>query len=111
MKARAALLGAALVVAIVVFSMPAGAAVSVGHLAVSNPSPKRASTIDVASNGWRPGGVVSISLSGTVLARTIADAAGAVHAEVLIPVHSPPFASLAAAGSAASACRNRSSRT
>jgi hypothetical protein len=102
MKARAALLGSVFFVAMFVFAMPAGAAASVGHVAVSNPSPKRASTIDVASNGWRPGGVVSISLSDTVLARTIADAAGAVHAEVQIPVHSPQFASLAVAGSAAS---------
>jgi hypothetical protein len=84
------------------FAVPAGAASPVGHVAVSTASPKRASTIDVASNGWRPGAVVSISLSGTVLARTTADAAGAVHAEVLIPARAPELASLAVVGSAAS---------
>jgi hypothetical protein len=102
MKARAALLGAALVAVVFLFSVPAGAAPSVGHIAVSNAAPARASTIDVASSGWRPGAVVSISLSGTVLDRATADAAGAVRAEVSIPDHAPRLASLAVVGSAAS---------
>ena len=66
---------------------PAGAAPGVGQVTVSNPAPTQASEIEVSSTGWRPGGVVSITLWGTdgVLGRATADATGAVHAQISIP--------------------------
>jgi hypothetical protein len=102
-KARLVLVLAACAAAVFILAPPAGAALSaVGHVTVDNSSPARASTIDVASNGWRRGAVVSISLSGSrVLGRAIADASGGVHARVLIPDDAPRFATLAVIGSAA----------
>ena len=86
-------------------SGPAGAVASgVGSVTVSNPSPARADAIEVASNGWRPGQVVSITLSGStdVLGRETADASGAIRARIAIPDRAPRFASLAVIGTAAS---------
>ena len=86
----------------ILFAVPAGAAPSVGHVAVSNPTPApRARSTSRRTVGARVR-AVSISLSGTVLARTTADAVGAVHAEVLVPARAPQFATLAVAGAASS---------
>lgn len=104
MKARFALLLAACAAAMFLMVSPAGAAPSpVGHVTVSNPSPDRASAIEVTSRGWRPGAVVSISLSGSgVLGHATADAGGAVRTRVSIPNDAPRYASLAVIGAASS---------
>jgi hypothetical protein len=84
---RKASLVALAAMALLLFGTPAGASGSVGQITVSNPSPARESAVGVASTGWRPGGVVSITLAGVdqVLGHATADVRGAVHARVVIP--------------------------
>ena len=69
----------------------AGAATAVGRVTVSNPTPTRTSSINVTSTGWRPGSVVSITLSTTkgLLGHATADSAGAIHAAISIPAEAP----------------------
>jgi hypothetical protein len=103
MKARSAFLLAAIAAAMLLVSVPAGAVASnVGQVTVSNPSPARASEVEVTSNGWRAGTTVSITLSGRVLGHATADDSGAIRARVSVPGDAPRFASLAAIGTAAS---------
>jgi len=73
-------------------ALPAGAVSPLGALTVSNSSPSRASEIQIASTGWQPRGVVSITLTGTngVLAHATSDATGVIHARVAIPHDAAP---------------------
>jgi hypothetical protein len=97
-NARAAL-GAGIigVLAVLALGAPAGAAdaapgnSSLGTVTVSNAAPLREGVIEVWSNGWRPHGLVTITMSGVrgPLARATADARGAVHAQVSIPAVAP----------------------
>jgi hypothetical protein len=66
---------------------PAGAASGLGQVTVSNQSPAPASELEVSSSGWKPGGVVSIVMTGTegVLARARADATGAARLRFSVP--------------------------
>ena len=88
MRTRSARLALAFgALATLLCAVPAGAAPGMGTVTVSNQSPARATEIDVTSTGWRPGGVVSILLTGTqgVLARARTDATGAAHTRVSVP--------------------------
>ncbi|MGO9873051.1 MAG: hypothetical protein ACLPVY_04555 [Acidimicrobiia bacterium] len=87
MRTRTLSVSAIVAVATLCFAVAAGAASPLGEVTVSNPSPRRAGDIQVASTGWQPGGVVSILLTGTdgVLAHASSDATGAVHVRVAIP--------------------------
>ncbi len=79
-------------IATLCFALPAGAGSPLGALTVSDSSPARSAEIQVASTGWRPGGVVSILLTGTggVLAHATSDSTGAVHLRVAIPADAAP---------------------
>jgi len=78
--------------ATLLLAAPAGAAASLGQVTVSNQSPARSSEIEVSSTGWRPGGVVSIVMTGTkgVLARAKADARGAARMRLSVPSDAAP---------------------
>jgi hypothetical protein len=96
MKLRAALVGSAVAALISLsFAGVAGGAPSeasnVGKVTVSTASPFREAVIEVSSTGWRPHGLVTITMSGVPgpLARASADAKGAVHAQVAIPADAP----------------------
>ena len=94
MNARAALAAGAIgVLAVLSLGGPAGAAdaAGLGKVTVSNAAPLREGVIEVWSNGWRPHGLVTITMSGVrgALARATADATGAVHAQVSIPPVAP----------------------
>jgi hypothetical protein len=92
-RTRTALSASAIVaIATLCFAVAAGAASPLGEVTVSNPSPRRASGIEVVSTGWQPGGVVSILLTGAdgVLAHATSDATGAVHVGVTIPADTAP---------------------
>lgn len=87
MRTRTLSVSAIVAVATLCFAVAAGAASPLGEVTVSNPAPTRASEIQVASTGWQPDRVVTISLTGTngVLAHATSDAAGAVQVRVAIP--------------------------
>ena len=81
-----------------------GDASALGKVTVSNSAPVREGVIEVWSTGWRPHGLVSITMSGVrgALARATADARGAVHTQVSIPAVAPiGFDVLAVNGSTA----------
>lgn len=111
MSARTALAAVTIgVLAVLSFGSPAGAASSsssgnspgLGKVTVSNAAPLREGVIEVWSNGWRPHGLVTITMSGVrgPLARATADADGAVHAQVSVPAVAPiGFDVLAVSGS------------
>lgn len=86
---RTRTLSASVIVAVLTLcvAVAAGAASPLGEVTVSNPAPRRASDIQVASTGWQPDGVVTVSLTGTdgVLAHATSDATGAVQVRVAIP--------------------------
>jgi len=75
--------------ATMLLAVPAGAATSVGNITVSNQSTTQAGTVEVASTGWRPHSVVSITITfaDRVIASATANAAGAVRARVKIPAN------------------------
>ena len=92
----------------VAFALPAGAAngttrnVKVGDVKVSNPKPVRGGELDVSSDGWRPGGAVTIAIASHDLLRTTADARGKVKAHIEVPDGAPlGFDLLTVTGSAA----------
>jgi len=92
-RTRIAVSASAIVaIATLSFAVAAGADAPLGVLTVSNSSPARASEIQVASTGWQPRGVVSITLTGTngVLAHATSDTTGVVHAQVAIPADAAP---------------------
>jgi hypothetical protein len=66
----------------------AGAASALGVVKVSNAAPTPGTAITVTSTGWSAGQAVTVAIGGSqdTLARVTADAAGAVHARVTIPV-------------------------
>jgi len=72
-------------------ALPAGAANStapkakVGDTTVSNRNPMRGDQIDVSSDGWRPGTVVTIAIGSDDLLRATTDAHGRVKARVVVP--------------------------
>jgi len=93
----------------VAFALPAGAAngttrnVKVGDVKVSNPKPVRGGEIDVSSEGWRPGGAVTIAIASHDLLRTTADVRGKVKAHIEVPDGAPlGFDLLTVTGTAAS---------
>ena len=61
----------------------------VGNVIVSNRSPVRGGEIDVSSEGWQPGGVVTIAIATHDLTRATADAHGKVTAHVAVPEDAP----------------------
>ena len=81
----------AILVVGVAFALPAGAAngttlnVKVGDVKVSNPKPVRGGELDVSSDGWRPGGAVTIAIATKDLLRTTADAHGKVKGHIVVP--------------------------
>jgi hypothetical protein len=81
----------AVVVVSVAFALPAGAAngtkrnVKVGDVKVSNGKPVRGGELDVSSEGWRPGGAVTIAIATKDLLRTTADAHGKVKGHIVVP--------------------------
>jgi len=96
MSMRGALVAAAIgVLGVLSLGGPAGAAPTkppeLGKIIVSNAAPLRQGVIEVWSNGWKPHGMVTVTMSGVrgPLARATADALGAVHAQVSIPVVAP----------------------
>lgn len=100
--------GAALVVALFL-AVPAGAATGstpkakVGNINVSNKSPVRGGEINVSSDGWQPGGVVTIAVASHNLMRTTADGHGKVEARIVLPEDTARgFDLLTVTGSAAS---------
>ena len=96
MKLRTALVAAVIaILAVLTLAPAAGAAATdgpgLGKVTVSNSAPLRQSVIEVSSTGWRPHGLVSITMSGVhgALAWATADAGGAVRAQVSIPAGAP----------------------
>jgi len=81
----------AFALAVLLPATTAGAATGVGRVTVSNPTPTRTSSINVTSTGWRPGSVVTITLSTThgLLGRATADASGAIRTAISIPSEAP----------------------
>jgi hypothetical protein len=83
------------VVVVLLVAMPAGAAdgttpkAKVGNVTVSNRSPVRGGEIDVLSEGWQPGGVVTIAIATHDLTRATADAHGKVKARIVVPDDAP----------------------
>jgi hypothetical protein len=81
----------AVVFVTVAFALPAGAAklpkpkVKIGDVEVSNGKPVRGGEVDVSSEGWRPGGAVTIAIASHDLLRTTADAHGKVKARIMVP--------------------------
>ena len=79
------------VVLVLLVAVPAGAAdattpqAKVGNVIVTNRSPVRGGEIDVSSEGWQPGGVVTIAIATEDLLRTTADAHGKVTAHIVVP--------------------------
>jgi hypothetical protein len=79
------------VVLVLLVALPAGAGngttpqAKVGNIIVSYRSPVRGGEVDVSSEGWQPGGVVTIAIATHDLTRATADAHGKVKAHIVVP--------------------------